>query len=60
MVYPLRKINLCRDEKDNMVLECCLEAGANFLITGDKDLLEMDEPGLDFKILKPKKFLEEF
>ena len=42
-----------------MLLECCLEAGANILITGDKDLLDMDEPGLDFKIVTPKEFVEE-
>lgn len=59
MVYPTKEIRLCRDVKDNMLLECCLEAGANILITGDKDLLEMDAPGLDFKILTPREFVEE-
>jgi len=60
MVYPTKEVRLCRDPKDNMLLECCLEAGANFLISGDKDLLEMDEPGLDFKIVTPKEFVEGF
>jgi len=59
MVCPTKEIRLCRDAKDNMLLECCLEAGANILITGDKDLLEMYEPGLDFNILTPKEFVEE-
>lgn len=59
MVYPTKEIILCRDTKDNMLLECCLEAGANILITGDKDLLDMDAPELDFKILMPREFVEE-
>lgn len=58
MVYPTKEIRLCRDPKDNMLLECCIEARANILISGDKDLLEMDEPGFDFKIVTPKEFLE--
>ncbi len=57
MVSPAKEIRLCRDPKDNMLLECCLEAGANILISGDKDLLKMDEPGLDFKIVTPKEFV---
>lgn len=60
MVYPTKEVRLCRDPKDNMLLECCLEAGANILISGDKDLLEMDEPDFDFKIVTPKEFVEGF
>ena len=40
--YPSKSISICRDEEDNMILECCLEAKAEYLITGDKDLLEID------------------
>jgi putative PIN family toxin of toxin-antitoxin system len=59
MVYPKKEIKICRDPKDNMLIECCLEANANVLITGDKDLLEMDGEEFDVKILTPKKFVEE-
>jgi predicted nucleic acid-binding protein len=53
---------ICRDEKDNMVLECCIAADADFLITGDKDLLEIEESVLrnvssKLKIISPKGFL---
>lgn len=59
LVSPLKRLTLCRDEKDNMVLECCLEAKAEFLITGDKDLLELGDIPFDLKILTPKDYLEQ-
>ncbi len=36
---PKIKINVCRDKKDNFLLELAETANANLLITGDKDLL---------------------
>ena len=33
------KISICRDEKDNFLLALAKDGSANFLITGDKDLL---------------------
>lgn len=32
-------VEICRDEKDNFLLALAKESKANFLITGDKDLL---------------------
>lgn len=49
MVIPKKRLSLCRDKEDDMVLECCLSADADILITGDKDLLEMEKT-----ILKPE------
>jgi len=45
-----------------MVLECCLEADADFLITGDKDLPEIDKTRLKrelpkLRMVSPKAFL---
>lgn len=64
IINPEKMLSICRDVEDNMVLECCLAAEANFLITGDKDLLEMEKgrlkevlPGL--KIVSPRAFLEQ-
>jgi len=52
------KINVCRDPNDNKFLELAKTVGANFLITGDRDLLILKEfEGT--KILKPSKFLEQ-
>ena len=33
--------NLCRDEKDNYLLSIAIDSDADFLLTGDNDLLEL-------------------
>lgn len=35
------EINECRDEKDNFLLALAIDSKADFLVTGDKDLLEL-------------------
>jgi putative PIN family toxin of toxin-antitoxin system len=40
-VSPARKIELSRDNKDNAHLNLCLAVRADFLLTGDKDLLDI-------------------
>ncbi len=35
------KSNICRDPKDNYLLSLAIDSKADFLITGDKDLLEL-------------------
>ena len=35
--------NLCRDEKDNYLLSLAIDSDADFLLTGDNDLLELME-----------------
>lgn len=32
-------VTICRDEKDNFLLALAKDSGADYLITGDKDLL---------------------
>jgi len=58
LAEPHRKLSICRDPEDNMLLECCVAAGANMLITGDKDLLDIKVllPGL--RILTPRQYLQ--
>lgn len=46
-----------RDVKDDMFLACAYEARANFIITGDRDLLELKKYG-DTKIVTPREFVE--
>lgn len=36
------EVNACRDEKDNFLLELCLDGRADLLITSDKDLLVLN------------------
>jgi len=56
IVQTSKKVSLCRDPKDNMLIECCLAAGADFLITGDKDLLDIGNLPLNLKIITPSEF----
>jgi putative PIN family toxin of toxin-antitoxin system len=41
VVFPQKTVTVCRDPEDDMILECCLAAHADLLVTGDKDLLEL-------------------
>jgi len=56
-IIPKNKVNVCRDEKDNQILALCLAGNADFLITGDKDLLALKE-FKKTKIVKTKEFLK--
>jgi len=62
-VNPARKITLSRDRKDNSYLSLCLTVRADFLLTGDKDLLEipprqLKSAGLNrLRIVSPNTFL---
>jgi uncharacterized protein len=40
---PSIKVNVCRDPDDNMFLELALEIQADYIITGDKDLLSISQ-----------------
>ena len=37
------KVTICRDPKDNFILALSKDSGADFLLTGDHDLLELRE-----------------
>jgi uncharacterized protein len=54
---------LSRDAKDDHYLSLCKEVGADFLVTGDKDLLSvsrqaLSENGIRCRILTPQEFVE--
>jgi len=54
---------LSRDAKDDHYLSLCKAARADFLITGDKDLLSVSEEalkrsGISCRIITPQEFLE--
>ena len=42
---PTQKIKLCRDEADDYLLALAIEARAHYLVTGDQDLLVLQEVG---------------
>jgi len=53
----LEEIKECRDEKDNKFLELAVSGNADFIITGDNDLLVLN-PFRNIQIITPKFFLE--
>ncbi|MGB9896244.1 MAG: putative toxin-antitoxin system toxin component, PIN family [Thermoproteota archaeon] len=58
IVNPKVKLNVIRrDPSDNKVLECALEAGAEYVITGDKHLLELKK-FRKIEVVTMRKFLE--
>ncbi len=62
VVYPefgvLEQIQASRNHTDNPFLECAVFAGADYLVTRDKDLLVL-HPFSDIQIVTPEDFLEE-
>jgi len=58
MVIPEVKIDICRDPNDNFLLELSQTAEADYLISRDKDLLELpNHRWKKTKILTPEEFL---
>ena len=51
------EVKVSRDPKDDMFLSCALEGKVDYLVTGDKDLLTLNEFG-GVKIITIKEFLD--
>ena len=56
LIEIVSDLDLCRDKKDNFLLNLAADGKADFLITGDKDLLELDPVG-DTRIITISEFL---
>ena len=56
LVVPQRRITVCRDPQDDIVLEVAVEGQADFVVTGDNDLLVL-HPFEDIPIVGPAEFL---
>jgi putative PIN family toxin of toxin-antitoxin system len=53
--HNLKITNICRDAYDDNIITCALAAKADYLVTGDRDLLEIKNyQGI--KILSPRDF----
>ena len=58
IVKPTRKIKAIKsDPDDNMILECALEAKADFIVSGDSHLLDLGKYK-NMKILGPHDFMK--
>ena len=56
-VMPQRRITACRDPKDNIVLEVAVAGEADYIVTGDEDLLVLYPFG-GIPIVGPAEFLK--
>lgn len=59
MVCPHKSHKICRDPKDDMILDLALAAGADVIVTGDKDLVAL-HPFRGIAILTPAQFSERY
>lgn len=57
LIEPSLKITACRDPKDNQILELAVSGQADFIITGDNDLLVLN-PFQNVQILTPDTWLQ--
>ena len=55
-IVPTRRITICRDPKDNLILEAAADGGANAIVSGDKDLLNL-KAFEEVAIVTPAEFL---
>jgi putative PIN family toxin of toxin-antitoxin system len=57
LIDPGERLKVCRDPDDDRVLECALAAGAEVIVSGDLDLLDLGA----FRgtpIMSPRRFLD--
>lgn len=58
VVRPVKSIKVARDDDDNRVLETAIEGRCAYVVTGDKDLLDLKNYR-GVRILTPTEFLDE-
>lgn len=57
LAFPFRHLNVIPDDpSDNMFIECAVEAGADYLISGDQHLKRL-KSFQDIQIVSPREYL---
>lgn len=59
IIYASSSIDICRDPDDNKFIECAVDADALYIVSGDKDLLDIQVFN-DIQIVTAKNFCDEF
>ena len=57
MITPRKKLKVLKDDPDNRVLECALEGDADFVVTGDKEMLRQKHYG-GIQIITLREYLD--
>lgn len=58
-VVTRKRFQICRDPKDDMLLDCCHAARADILVTGDKDLLSITSLPFPLQIVTARDYLSD-
>lgn len=56
IIDPNRKVDVVRDKNDNKIVACAADAQAQFIVTGDKDLLILKNFE-SVQVITPRQFL---
>ncbi len=59
VIEPITSVTVCRDSDDNKFIGCAVDAKCLFIVSGDKDLLDLHEYG-DIKIITVSEFITRF
>jgi uncharacterized protein len=59
LVNPTRRVKVCRDPRDDMFIETAVAGNAEYLVTGDDDLLVLKQFET-VRIVSPRTFLAAF
>lgn len=59
LVDITESVEICRDPKDNMILELAICGNADVIVTGDKDLLDLD-PFRGIVVVTPQTYLTDY
>ena len=59
LVEPVSSVAVCRDPDDDKFISCAVDAGAKYIVSGDKDLLVLGKYK-DIEIVTAKEFGDSF
>ena len=59
MVEPTTHVDICRDPDDNKFIDCAIDGGCIYIVSGDKDLLSLESYG-DIEIVTVSEFLTKY
>lgn len=57
LVVPIRKLRVCRDPKDDMLIEGAVAGAAEYVVSGDEDLLVLKKYE-QVRFVTPRAFLD--
>ena len=59
IINPTSNVDICRDPFDNMFINCVIDSEALYIVSGDKDLLDLKQVGVT-RVITAKEFCDKF